>query len=80
MEINLENVKELWELYEIYKEDFYKRYYSNVKCMGFEEFVDSEVTKCNNCGRYITKDELGTSELAITDNICEDCMQDGYGA
>ena len=77
--IDQNNVKELWKLYENYKDDFYKRYFSDVKCPDFEQFVEDEVTKCSNCGDYVTKDEMGVSELALNDNICQYCMQDGYG-
>lgn len=77
--INKDNVEELWTIYEDYKETFYKTHYSDVKCYNFEEFVDSEVTKCSNCDRYVLNDHIGFSELAIQDNICEDCMENGYG-
>lgn len=77
--ITKDNVKELWEMYEEYKNWFYENFYSDVRCIPFEEYVDEYFTECQNCHRYIHKSELGTSELALQDNICEDCMQDGYG-
>ena len=78
MKITLENVKELWELYEYYLEEFRKNNYSYIEPLKFEEFVESDVTYCNNCMRYVLKDNIGTSELAIQDNICEECMEE-YG-
>jgi hypothetical protein len=78
MEINKDNVQDLWVLYEAYKEEFRKEHYSNVEPLKFEEYVD-EITICNNCFRYVPKDDIGTSELAMQDNICEDCIEDGYG-
>lgn len=77
--INKNNVEELWAMYEDYQENFYQSHYSDAKCYSFEEFVDNEVTQCSNCNMYILKDNLGYSELAINDNICENCMEDGYG-
>lgn len=79
MKITLENVKELWELYEYYLDEFRKNNYSNIKPKHFENFVESEVTICSNCGRYVLVDNIGTSELAMQDNICEECLEMGYG-
>lgn len=79
IKITKENVKELWELYEYYLEEFRKNNYSYIESLKFEEFVQGEVTKCSNCNRYILQDNLGISELAIQDNICEECMEEGYG-
>lgn len=79
IEINTRNVMELWDLYECYKEDFYKTHYSDVKCYDFEDFVDNEVVRCSNCGEYVLKDNLDHSELALNDKICEYCITFGYG-
>lgn len=80
IEIKLGNVRELWELYEYYLEEFRKSNYSYIEPLKFEEFVQGEVTICSNCNRYILQDNLGISELAIQDNVCEDCIEGGYGA
>ena len=34
---------------------------------------------CSQCGEEITKENQGESELALQDNICKYCMEDGYG-
>lgn len=78
--INKNNVQELWEIYESYRNDFYKNYYSDVECQSFEDYVENNVKKCNNCCRYVLEEDMGKSELAINDEICADCMQDGYGS
>ena len=78
--INEKNVKELWILYESYKEEFYKRNYSDQKCEDFESYIENNVTKCNNCQRYILNEDIGFNELALQDNICINCMDDGYGS
>lgn len=44
-----------------------------------ENIENTELTKCNNCKNYINPEELGSSTLAISDNICIYCMEDGYG-
>ncbi len=79
MEINKDNVEELWGLYEIYKDKFRKQNYSDQKPMDFEDYVDSCVKKCNNCLNYYDEEDMGTSELALEQGICMYCMQDGYG-
>ena len=78
--INKNNVAELWEIYEEYKKEFYKRYYSDVPCEDFETYIENNVKQCNNCFGYILNDDMGNSELALQDGICKDCMQDGYGS
>ena len=94
IEINCENVKELWGLYEEYLTDFRERHYSNIEPMYFEQFVEKEIEYCDseckyefksemfyceNCGYWYMTEEKGSSELALQDNICEYCMEDGYG-
>lgn len=80
IKITKDNVKELWELYEELKTEFYKNYYANVKFpYNFEEFVENEITVCNQCGEYVLTSDIGYSELAINDNICINCMNNGYG-
>lgn len=34
---------------------------------------------CSQCGEEITEENQGESELALQDNICKYCMEDGYG-
>ena len=77
--INKDNVQELWGLYEEYLNAFYKRYYKNVKSLDFEDYVKTELFKCENCGEYLPIEFLGDSELAMQDTICQMCMEDGYG-
>lgn len=79
VEITTKNVEYLWELYEEYLEECKKLHYSDYKPKCFEDFVESEVCQCSNCGEYVTEEHMGTSELALQDNICDDCMFNGYG-
>lgn len=93
MEITLNNVKYLWALYEDYLEEFRETHYSDAKPETFEEMAKQmiycentdeyhwkdECFYCNNCQSWYLEDEKGTSELAIQDNICEYCIEDGYG-
>ena len=44
-----------------------------------EKYVLEETFICGNCGEEYTMDEHGESELALQDNICIYCMEDGYG-
>lgn len=94
VKITKDNVKELWELYEYYKELEKDEHYSDYKSKWFEQFVEdeieycesegkyefkSEMFYCDNCGCWYMEDEKGTSELALQDGICEYCMENGYG-
>ena len=40
----------------------------------FEDFIES-LKKCENCGEYVTDDNLSDTENEI---ICLDCKNDGY--
>jgi hypothetical protein len=80
IEIHPDNVQELWELYENYLIEFRSENYSDAKPVCFEDYVYNEITYCENCGEYRTLDEMGESELALQDHICEYCMENGYGA
>lgn len=42
-------------------------------------FLSHKKNQCNQCGKELTEEDQGESELALTDNICKDCMEDGYG-
>ena len=79
IQINKNNVMILWSIYEDYLEEFKKNNYSNQKPAYFEDYVQNEITMCHNCYEYRTLDEMGHSELALQDNICEYCMENGYG-
>lgn len=41
--------------------------------------LDMETFICKECGEVKLIEDLGTSELAKTDKICEECINDGYG-
>lgn len=41
------------------------------------EFEDCFI--CQNCREMYPVEEMGTSELAMQDQICKYCMSDGYG-
>jgi len=93
IQINKNNVEYLWSLYEDYLEEFNQTHYSNVKPKYFEEMVEQmvycentdeyhwkdETFYCNNCNSYYLEEEKGESELALQDNICQYCIEDGYG-
>lgn len=37
------------------------------------------LVRCNSCLEWVIDDYMGTSELAIKDVICQECIEDGYG-
>lgn len=40
---------------------------------------EEETFECQNCHEILPIEEMGTSELAMQDQICQHCMEDGYG-
>ena len=46
---------------------------------GTDGCVTDDLFICSNCGEWKPSVEMGTSELAQNDEICIDCMRDGYG-
>ena len=61
--------------------DYYE--YLLIKQQTYQEIIDMihkeilEETKCKNCQEWVK--ELGSSELAQQDSICQNCMEEGYG-
>lgn len=41
--------------------------------------LDMETFTCEECGQVKLIEDMGKSELAKTDKICEECINDGYG-
>lgn len=45
-----------------------------------EKYENEEETfECQNCHEILPEDEKGSSELALQDEICIYCMENGYG-
>jgi hypothetical protein len=66
--------------------DYVRRYkdnYYDVNYMNYEAWCDYEelhdMFVCNQCLEVLPSEEKGTSELALQDGICKECMQNGYG-
>jgi hypothetical protein len=60
----------------------YKTNYYDLSYMNFDEWYRlheeyHDLFICNNCNEVCS--EKGTSELALQDCICEECMKNGYG-
>lgn len=79
--INSNNVKRLWELYDEYKTEYDKHYRD--KDYDFEEYCESSIKQCDNCGEYYRDDEFSDEDWCHNDfiegNICMQCMENGYG-
>lgn len=71
---------EIFNNYMDYVEAFRKKNYSNIHPTQFEDYIYNDYFKCNNCNEWKQLDDKGTSELALTDEICSECMQQGYGS
>lgn len=82
----------IYKEYIEFLEEEEKGNYSDFKLTTFEEYIKLYELKpehhdairdyeriCNNCLEIINEDDMGTTELALTDGICQNCMEEGYG-
>lgn len=78
IEITSENVVELWEKYEKYKEEFKEMNYSFVDCECFEKWVEGNIYQCPFCKRYFTEYELSdeSEEKLNIVIMCEECFKE----
>ena len=58
-------------------EFFYKKIEEKKRGVKMKE--EKETTVCSNCGETVSTEDMGTSELAIQDHVCKECMEEGYG-
>ena len=79
MKVTVDNVKECWELYEIYMEEYRKTHYSDD--INYDDFVDwceNELYQCPSCGNVVLKDEqTQMCKPYNSDNVCDDCIENG---
>lgn len=72
----------IWNKYESKKRELKDlpcdKYEEQIKLIA--EVVESENSFiCSNCKQIYSNEFKGNSELARIDNICEFCMEEGYG-
>ena len=74
------NLKECWELYRDYLEEFRKRNYSDATPMDFVEYCEEELYQCPNCYTIVVKDnQTRLNDDLNPDNVCDWCIEeDGY--
>lgn len=72
------NLKECWELYRDYLEEFRKKNYSDAIPEDFIEWCEDELYECPNCGQVVIKDsqEKLNSDYN-SDKVCDDCIECG---
>ena len=72
------NLKECWELYRNYLEEFRKKNYSDAIPEDFVEWCEDELYECPNCGQVVIKDsqERLNSDFN-SDKVCDDCIECG---
>ena len=79
VEITDKNVKELWQIYSNYVED-YKANFRDDDYMRFEEYVADRVIECDQCGEYYdVEDDYVRYIEGTDDHICEQCLTNGWG-
>lgn len=81
MKVNIHNVKECWELYEAYKEEFRKENYSDASYEDFEKWCLNELFECPNCGVIQRKEDNTRLDDSLNpDNVCDYCIEElDYG-
>ena len=79
IKVNADNVKECWELYENYIDEFYKENYSDASYEDFVTWCENELGECPNCGAIVWKDKQEhLIDSFNTDQVCDDCIE-SYG-
>ena len=72
------NLKECWELYKDYLEEFRKRNYSDAIPEDFVEWCEDELYDCPNCGQVVIKDnQERLNDDLNSDKVCDDCIECG---
>lgn len=78
IEITSKNVRELWDIYSEYLEN-YKANFRDDNYMNFEEYVHDRIIQCDQCGEYYDIEDDYVRSLEDGNNICEQCMTNGWG-
>jgi len=72
-ELTKDNIEYVKELYYDYLENYKReRYVNSNDRMSFEEFMDNEITLCEDCKTPIVR-EYSIEKLGITYYVCPDC-------
>lgn len=82
MNVNYEivdrNLKECWDYYKEYREEFRKNNYSDKEPQDFLDWCYEELYECHNCGEIVLKDEqTRMCDPLNPDNVCDDCIENG---
>ena len=72
-------LKECWEFYKDYLEEFRKAHFSDAIPMDFIEYCEEELYQCPNCGEIVIKDNQERLHNDLNpDKVCDWCVEDGY--
>ena len=72
------NLKECWEFYKDYVEDFKKNHYSDEIPEDFISWCEDNLTICPSCREVVLQDDIPTNAYNC-DEVCEYCIrQSGY--
>lgn len=75
-----DNLQECWEYYKEYRKYFIQRYYSDNEPQDFLKWCFEELYQCPNCEAIVLKDEQSWLNHPLnSENVCDECMEDGYG-
>lgn len=72
------NLKNCWEYYKDYLEEFRERHYSDAIPKDFVEWCEDELYECPNCGQVVIKDnQYKLNSDFNSDKVCDDCIECG---
>lgn len=72
------NLKECWDYYKEYREEFRKNNYSDKEPQDFLDWCYEELYECPNCGEIVLKDDqTRMCDPLNADNVCDDCIENG---
>lgn len=71
------NLKECWEFYKDYVEDFKKNHYSDEIPEDFISWCEDNLTICPGCSEIVLQDDI-TLDTFNTDEVCETCIENDY--
>lgn len=78
-QINKYNIEQIKDYYEEYLQKMVREHYSNYEPYTFGEFIENELTICEQCGEVNLEDEMRDTTEMVNGGIgfrCEQCIED----
>ena len=76
IQINKDNIQQIWEEYESYLKHHSENYFSNVAPESFNSFIE-DLKYCDECRQWLPSDNFNNQDDI---NICDECHRvNGWG-